>query len=121
MIKEFAQEIAHPRPFFFDSRGEGGNQFEQAVEIAASLLRFLVTSGAAVTFSTWEEHFQPMARAEEMRAALRHLALISPSRGVIRAGFEQWRAQTIREGGGIFLRGEASPPSSLPPCEVLQA
>lgn len=120
MVKEFVEEIVHPRPLFFDSRGEEGNRFEQVVEVAASLLRLLVINGVAVTFFTWEECFQPTASAEEMKAALRHLALISPSRGVIRDGFEKWRAQAIREGGGIFLQGEASPPSSLPPCEVLQ-
>jgi len=120
MVKEFVEELELPLPLFFDNRGKEGGRFEQAVEVAASFLRVLVHHGVAVTFSTWEEHFQPMASDKEMKAALRYLALISPSQRVSGDGFEKWRTQTLREGGGIFLQGEASPPSSLPPCEVVQ-
>ncbi|MFQ5903305.1 MAG: DUF58 domain-containing protein [Candidatus Binatia bacterium] len=120
MVKEFVEKIERPRAIFLDNRGEEGEKFEQAVEVAASLLRLLVNNGVAVTFATWNEHFQPMASAEEMKAALHHLALISPSRRMVGDGFVRWRAQAIRERGGIFLQGEASPPSSLPPCEVVR-
>lgn len=120
MLKEFVEEIEYPRPIFFDNRGEKGERFEQAVEVAATLLRLMVNNGIAVTFATWEEHFQPMASAEEMKSALCHLALISPSRRMSGEGFDSWCSQSIREGGGIFLHGEASPPPSLPPCEVVR-
>lgn len=119
MLKEFVEEMEYPRPIFFDNRGEEGERFEQAVEVAASLLRLLVHNGVAVTFATWGAHFKSIATAEEMKAALRHLALISPSRRMIGDGFERWRSQAVREGGGIFLQGEAYPPS-LPPCEVVR-
>ena len=120
MVKEFVEEIEYPRPIFFDNRGNEGERFEQAVEVAASLLRHLVHSGVAVTFATWDNHFRPMASVEEMKSALRHLALISPTKKTIGEGFESWRSRTIKEGGGVFLRGEALPPSTLPPCEVVQ-
>lgn len=119
MVKEFVEEVEYPRPVFFDNRGSEGARFEQAVEVAASLLRHLVHQGAAVTFATWEDHFQPMAGAEEIKSALRHLALISPAKNTIGEGFDSWRSRTIREGGGIFLQGEVPPPS-LPPCEVVR-
>jgi uncharacterized protein (DUF58 family) len=121
MVKEFVEEIVYPRLLFFDTRGEEGNQFEQAVEVAASLLRLLIANGVVVTFFTWEEGFQPVASSEEMKVVLRHLALISPSRGILRDGFDKWRAQAIREGGGIFLQGGVAPPSALPPCEIVPA
>ena len=120
MVKEFVEEIEYPRPLFFDNRGNEGKKFEQAVEAAASLLRLLLSRGMAVTFATWDIYFQPMASAEEMKSALRHLALISPSKKMIGEGFDGWRALTIKEGGGIFLQGELPPPPSLPPCEVLK-
>ncbi|TAK04528.1 DUF58 domain-containing protein [bacterium] len=120
MVKEFVEEIEYPRPIFFDNRGKEGRIFEEAVEAAASLLRLLVSNGVAVTFATWEGHFQTTASAEEMKSALRHLALISPSKKMTGEGFDNWRALTIKEGGGIFLQGEVLPPSSLPSCEVIQ-
>jgi len=120
MVKEFVEEINYPRPLFFDSRGSPGQRFEEAVETAASLLRLLIQSGVAVTFATWEEHFQPGASAEEMKSALHHLALLAPSKRAIGRGFEMWCARTIREGGGIFIQSDAGPPSSLPPCEVVR-
>ena len=119
MVKEFVEEIEYPRPFFFDNRGKEGGRFEQAVEAAASLLRLLVSNGVAVTFATWEGHFQPTASAEEMKSALRHLALISLSKKMTGKGFDNWRTRTIKEGGGIFLQGELPPPPSLPSCEVV--
>lgn len=120
MLKEFVEPMDYPRPIFFDHRGEEGERFEQAVEAATSLLRLLVHNRVAVTFATWDECFEPMARPEEMKAVLRHLALISPIRGMTGSGFEVWRDQVTREGKGVFLQGEASPPSSLPPCEVMR-
>ncbi|MFQ5851730.1 MAG: DUF58 domain-containing protein [Candidatus Binatia bacterium] len=121
MVKEFAEEIEHARPFFFDNRGEGGEKFEQAVELAASLLRHLVSRGVAVTLTTWEEHLEPMAGDHGLDKNLRRLALISPSRGLTRDSFEKWRADATRQGGGIFLQGEVPLPSCLPPCEVVRA
>ena len=120
MVKEFVEEVDYPRPIFFDDRGNEGERFEQAVEAAASLLRLLVGHGLAVTFATWNIHFQPMAGAEEIKSTLRHLALLSPSKKMIGEGFDSWRDLTIREGRGIFLQGEAPPPPLLPPCEVVQ-
>lgn len=120
MLKEFAEQVDYPRPIFFDNRGEEGERFEQAVETVASLLLLLVNRGAAVTFATWEKHFQPMGSNEELKSALRHLALVSPSRAPAGGGFETWRSQTVREGGGIFLLLETSTPPSLPPCELVR-
>lgn len=120
MAKEFVEEVEYPRPIFFDNRGSDGERFEQAVETAASLLRLMVKNGVAVTFATWEDHFQPLASSEEMTSALRHLALISPSRKAIGDGFDSWRSWAAREGGGIFLQGELPPPPSLPLCEVVR-
>ena len=120
MLKEFVEHVDYPKPIFFDNRGEQGEKFEQAVETTASLLRLLINHGVTVTFATWEKHFQPMGSGEEIKSALRHLALISPSERTVGDGFEQWRSQTIREGGGIFLQLEASPPPSLPPCELVR-
>lgn len=120
MVKEFVEEIEQPRPLFFDNRGEEGEGFEQAVEMAASLLRLLASRGVAVTFATWENHIESAAGDRKMEASLRLLALISPSRGSSTEGFEQWRSDTLREGGGIYLQGEASPPSALPPCKVVR-
>lgn len=121
MMKEFAEEIEPPRAIFFDNRGADGERFEQAVELAASLLRSLMRQGAPMTFATWEENLEPTAGKRELSASLRRLALISPSRGLTREGFEKWCASVTREGGGIFLQGESSLPSPLPPCEVVQA
>ena len=120
MVKEFVEEVEYPRPIFFDNRGNEGERFEQAVETAASLLRLMINNGVAVTFATWEGHFQPTAGSEEMISALRHLALISPSAKAIGDGFDSWRSRTMREGGGIFLQGELPPPPSLPQCEVVR-
>jgi uncharacterized protein (DUF58 family) len=120
MLKEFVEQVDDPRPIFFDNRGEEGERFEQAVEAAASLLRLLVNHGVSVTFATWEKHFQPMGNGKEIKSALRHLALISPSKITSRDGFEKWRSQTIREGGGIFLQLEATLLPSLPPCELVR-
>jgi uncharacterized protein (DUF58 family) len=121
MVKEFAEEIEQPRALFFDNRGVGGERFEQAVEVAASLLRLLASHGTAVTFATWEEHVEPVPGKQEMKASLRQLALISPAHGPTQRGFEKWCTEVTREGGGIFLQGESPLPSSLPPCEVVQA
>ena len=120
MVKEFVEEIDYPRPVFFDNRGSPGEKFEQAVEAAASLLRLLAQNGVAVTFATWEEHFQPAAGAEEMKSALRHLALVGPAEKASGLGFDAWRSRTMKEGGGIFIEGEAAAPPSLPPCEVVR-
>lgn len=120
MVKEFVEEIEYPRPVFFDNRGNEGERFEHAVEIAASLLRLLIDNRVPVTFATWEDHFQATASAEEMKSALRHLALVRPSHKTDREGFEIWRCQTVREGGGIFIEGDAAPPLSLPPCQVVR-
>lgn len=121
MVKEFVEEVEYPRPLFFDNRGNEGARFEQAVETAASLLRLLVQNGVAVTFATWEDHFQPLASAEEMKSALRHLALLAPSEKTTGQGFDSWRSQTMKEGGGIFIQGDLPLPPSLPPCEVVRA
>ena len=91
------------------------------MELAASLLRLLMSHGAALTLATWEENLVPTVGKLELNASLRRLALISPSRGLTREGFEKWCASVTREGGGIFLQGESSLPSPLPPCEVVQA
>jgi len=121
MVKEFVEEIEQPRPLFFDNRGEEGEGFEQAVEIAASLLRWLASRGVPVSFATWEDHNESVAGKSQLEASLRLLALISPSHGSSTKGFEQWRSEALREGGGIYLQGAASPPTSLPPCEVVRA
>ncbi len=121
MVKEFAEEIEQPRALFFDNRGVDGERFEQAVEVAASLLRLLASHGTAVTFATWEEHVEPAAGKQEIKVSLRKLALIAPSHSLTQGGFEKWCTDVTREGGGIFLQGEAPLPSSLPPCEVVQA
>jgi len=119
MVKEFVEETEQPRPIFFDNRGEEGEGFEQAVEVAASLLRLLANRGVPVTFSTWENYVQTIAGDRKMEEGLRLLALIAPSSGSITDGFEKWRSDTIKEGGGIFLQGEGLSTPSLPPCEVV--
>lgn len=122
MVREFVQEVEQPRALFFDNRAEAGERFERAIEIAASLIRWFSSQRIALTFSTWEAHFEPTASVEEMNGALRHLALISPSNGTGQnGGFEKWRLHALREGGGIFLRVDGSPLPSLPSCEVVQA
>lgn len=122
MVREFAQEMEQPRALFFDNRAEAGARFERAVEVAASLVRWFSSHRIALTFSTWETHFEPTASVEEMNRTLRHLALISPSDGTGQnGGFETWRHQVLREGTGIFLRIDGSPLPSLPSCEVVQA
>jgi hypothetical protein len=119
MVKELAERLQHPRPFFFDNRGHEGNKFEQAVENAANLLRSLARNGVAVSFSTWEGHHQSNATGGAVKSALRHLALITPAQGATEAGFQAWRAQAIREHGGVFLKGELPLPPGLPPCEIV--
>ncbi len=119
MVKELAEQIQHPRPFFFDNRGSPGERFEHAVERAASLLRSLAKGGVAVSFATWEEHFQPTANGRETKAALRHLALVAPVQEPVGTGFQMWRAQVAREHGGVFLKGELPPPQPLPLCEIV--
>ncbi|MBI2088974.1 MAG: DUF58 domain-containing protein [Deltaproteobacteria bacterium] len=120
MVKEFLEEVEHPRLVFFDNRGVAGEKFEYGVEMAASLLRQLVGRGVPVSFATWDEYFQPTMRPEGLRSALRHLALLAPAPGIERAGFKAWCSQVGIEGQGIFIGGELSPPPSLPPCEVVQ-
>ncbi len=120
MLKEFFEPKDYPRPIFFDNRGVEGKKFEQAVELAANLLRLFISEGVAVSFATWESYFQPMAKAGGIKPALDHLALITPLEKFTSGGFETWRAQTIREGGGIFLQGGVPLPFSLPPCEIMR-
>lgn len=119
VVKEFAEETGRPRPLFFDHRGPEGPPFEQAVETAASLLRWLAAEKIPVTFFTWKDSFDLSRGAEEIRRALRHLALIGPMAGPDRNGYESWRGMALREGVGLFLRGNAPPPSPLPPCRVI--
>ncbi len=119
MVKEFVEETEQPRPVFFDNRGQEGEGFEKAVEVAASLLRLLVGGGVPITFSTWENHLESSAGDRKMEEGLRLLALISPSTGSTTDGFDQWRNDTLKEGGGIFLQGEVSSTPALPPCEVV--
>ena len=117
MVKEFFEEVEHPRPIFFDNRGMEEERFEYAVEVAASILRLLCGRGVAVAFATWDEYFDPISRPERLRAALRHLSLLAPSSGIQGEGFKAWRAQAQREGRGIFIGGEFSSLPSLPRCE----
>ncbi len=121
MVKEFVEETEQPRPIFFDNRGEEGEEFERAVEVAASLLRLLVERGVPITFSTWEKHIESCSGDRKMEEGLRLLALVSPSTGSNTKGFDQWCNDTQREGGGIFLQGEISDTPALPPCEVVRA
>jgi len=119
MVKEFVEETEQPRPVFFDNRGKEGEGFEQAVEVAASLLRLLVGRGVPITFSTWENHIVSGAGDRKLDEGLRLLALMAPSSGSTTEGFDKWRDDTIKEGGGIFLQGEVSSTPALPPCEVV--
>jgi uncharacterized protein (DUF58 family) len=122
MVREFVQDVEQPRALFFDNRAEAGERFERAVEVAASLIRWFSSQGVALTFSTWEMHFEPTASADEMNGALRHLALIFPSNETGQnGGFEEWRHHALRDGTGIFLRVDGSPLPTLPSCEVVQA
>lgn len=120
MIKEFFEPKDYPRPIFFDHRGAEGDKFEQAVEATANLLRLFMSQGVTVSFATWDAQFQPMATCEEMKPAMDYLALVVPLKKLTSSGFESWRSQTIREGGGIFVQGEAPLPLSLPACEILR-
>ncbi len=120
MVKEFVEETEQPRPVFFDNRGEDGEGFERAVEVAASLLRLLVGKGVPITFSTWENHLDSVAGDRKMEEGLRLLALISPTNGSTTNGFDQWCDDTIKEGGGIYLQGEVPTTPALPPCEVVR-
>jgi len=119
MVKEFVEETEQPRPVFFDNRGKDGEGFEQAVEVAASLLRLLVGRGVPITFSTWENHIESSAVDRKMEEGLRLLALVAPSSGSTTDGFDKWCNDTIKEGGGIFLQGEVLSTPALPPCEVV--
>lgn len=120
MVKEFLEEVEHPRLVFFDSRGAAGEKFEYGVELAASILRHLVRRGVPVAFATWNEYFQPTMRPEGLKPALRHLALLAPGRGTEGTGFKAWCTRAGVEGQGIFIGGEISPPPSLPACEVVR-
>jgi len=120
MVKEFVEEIEQPRPLFFDNRGREGEDFEAAVEVAATLVRELVGLGVPVSFSTWEEHVGAGAGESHLEASLRLLALISPSPACNTQGFEKWQKEVVREGGGIYLHGAAVTPASLPPCQVVR-
>ena len=119
MIKELAERLQHPLSFFFDNRGEEGERFEHAVESAANLLRWLAKNGRAVSFSTWEQHFESASSGRQMKAVMRHLALVAPAQGLSGRGYERWRAQARREHGGVFLRAGLPPPCPLPPCEIV--
>ena len=119
VVKEFAEEAGQPRPLFFDHRGPEGPSLERAVETAASLLRWLASERIPVTFFTWENSFDLNAGAEEVKRALRHLALIAPMEDPNQEGYEKWRGMTLREGVGLFIRGDIPPPSSLPSCQVI--
>jgi len=120
MVKEFVEELEHPRPVFFDHRGEEGETFEQAVELTATLLRALVRRGVIVTFGTWDEYFPRIATIDDMKSVLRHLALISPFRESHGAGFERWQKEAARLGGGVFVQaGLFSPPPTLT-CAVVR-
>lgn len=120
MVKEFVEEVSHPRAIFFDNRGTEGEEFEAAVEVAATLLRMLASRRAPFCFCTWEEHFQPAASGQETTAALRHLALIAPFRGTAGKGFDHWRHQLALGREGIFLQADVPPPSPLPPCTAVK-
>ncbi|MBI2357909.1 MAG: DUF58 domain-containing protein [Deltaproteobacteria bacterium] len=120
MIREFLEEVEHPRLVFFDNRGVAGEKFECGVEVAASVLRELAGRGAAVSFATWDKYFQPTIRPEGLRSALRHLALLAPATGMEGAGFKSWRVQVRIEGQGILISGELSLPPSLPPCAMVR-
>lgn len=116
MVKEFAEEIEQPRLIFFDHRGEQDEKFEEAVEIAANLARLLNRDGVPFVFATWDRYFH----GGELRPLLDHLALISPVRVAAGPGFEKWRLEASREGGGIFLSASGTPPQGLPPCELVR-
>ncbi|MBI4526276.1 MAG: DUF58 domain-containing protein [Deltaproteobacteria bacterium] len=120
MLKEFFESKDYPRPVFFDNRGVEGDQFEHAVEAAASLLRLLIRQGIAITFATWDEEFHAMSTATEMRPALQHLALIRPVQTVAGSTFESWRSQALKQGGGVLIQGTAAFSVSLPPCKILR-
>jgi uncharacterized protein (DUF58 family) len=119
IVKELAEQRQDPRSLFFDNRGVEGDRFERAVEIAANLVRLLAQTGVPVSFSTWEEHFQPRGNSNEIKGALRHLALVTPTPGVRQTGFHAWCAQIARESGGVFLQVELPPPQALPRCEIV--
>ncbi|HWP58798.1 MAG TPA: DUF58 domain-containing protein [Candidatus Acidoferrales bacterium] len=118
-VKEMAERQQVPCAIFFDNRGAAGERFERGVEIAASLLRALAKAGVPVSFSTWEEHFMPAGSGALLRAALRHLAVVTPSRAAREAGFKAWCAQSRRSEGGIFLKLGDETPSLLPPCRIV--
>lgn len=119
VAKEFTEETGQPRLLFFDHRGSEGPSFERAVETAAGLLRWLASQRIPVTFFTWKESFDLSAGSEEIKRALRHLALIAPMEGADQEGYQKWQRMALRDGVGLFLRGDAPPPSPLPPCQVI--
>ncbi len=120
MVKEFFEPKDYPKPIFFDNRGAEGQKFEHAVEGTANLLRVFVNQGLTVNFATWDAEFQPFSTSEEMKPAMDYLGLVAPLKRLASGGFESWRSQTIREGGGIFVCGAAPLPASLPACEILR-
>jgi uncharacterized protein (DUF58 family) len=119
MVKEFVEELKQPRPLFFDSRGTPGEHFERLIESVATLLRLLTAKGISLNFATWEKYLGRIESAEEMKTALRHLALMAPGTDACGAGFETWRIDAHRE-GGVFVEGELPPPASLPGCDVVR-
>jgi uncharacterized protein (DUF58 family) len=120
MVKEFVEELKQPRPLFFDSRGTPGEHFERLIESVASLLRLLTAKGMSLNFATWEKYLGRIESPEEMKTALRHLALMAPGTDACGTGFETWRIDAHREGGGIFVEGELPPPAPLPGCDVVR-
>jgi uncharacterized protein (DUF58 family) len=119
VAKEFTEETGQPRLLFFDHRGSEGPSFERAVETAAGLLRWLVSQRIPVVFFVWKESFDIRGGSEEIKRALRHLSLIVPMEGADQEGYQKWQRMALRDGVGLFLRGDAPPPSSLPPCRVI--
>jgi uncharacterized protein (DUF58 family) len=119
VAKEFSEEAGQPRPLFFDHRGADGPSFEEAVESAASLVRWLASQRIPVAFFTWSNSFDLRAGSEETRRALRHLAMIVPTDGTDQDGYREWSRMALREGVGLFIRGALPPPSSLPSCRLI--
>jgi uncharacterized protein (DUF58 family) len=118
-VKEFDRKRARPRAVFFDDRGVEGEAFESRVEHAAALVRLFARENLPLSFSTWHAHFAVAGSRQGARAALRHLALVSPTAAAAGRGFALWREAALRQKGALYLRGEVPPPP-LPPCEVIR-
>lgn len=118
-VKEFDQRKARPRAIFFDNRGSEGEAFEARVEHAAGLIRLFSRENVPLSFATWQAHFAVAGSRQGARAALHHLALLSPAPAASGRGFLLWREAALNHKGALYLRGELPPPA-LPPCEVIQ-